>query len=312
MSRVTPPAVSALGGGRWWRYRQKVTPYLFISPFYILFFIFFLGPTIFAFYISFQEWIGVGSWTFAGTANYLHLLKDRVFKTAVLNTIYYMVANALILIPLPLVLAVALNARKTYVKGILRTIFFSPYLTSPLAISLVFLTMFDWHYGLFNQILMQLGLIKEGINWVGSMEWCKIAVVIVLSWRWAGYNMVYFLAGLQTIPQELYEAAIVDGANDLQQFFFITIPLLRPVLLFVGIVSTIGASQVFDEPTMLTGPQQQLGSPGFSSLSMAQEIYREAFLKLNFGYAAAMAVLMFIALAGLSWLQFKFWRGGEY
>ncbi|MBI1881039.1 MAG: sugar ABC transporter permease, partial [Chloroflexi bacterium] len=126
-----------------------------------------------------------------------------------------------------------------------------------------------------------------------------------------GYNMVYFLAGLQAIPQELYEAATVDGAGEIQKFWYITIPMLRPVLLFVGIVSMIGASQIFDEPTMLTGPSQMLGSPGFSSLSLAQEIFREAFMNLNFGYASAIAVLLFVVLASLSWLQFRFMRGGE-
>jgi ABC-type sugar transport system permease subunit len=310
MSQMTLPVFSKQS--RRLRFWRNATPYVFISPFYILFFIFFLGPTLFAFYISFQNWTGVGSWTPAGFANYLKLPKDRVFVTSVLNTLYYMFANTLILIPVPLLLAIALNSRLTKARGLLRTIFFSPYLTAPVVISLVFLTMFDWHYGLFNQMLMSLGIIKEGINWTGSMDWVKVSVVIVLVWRWAGYNMVYFLAGLQTIPQDLYEAATVDGANDLQKFRYVTIPMLRPVLLFVGVVSTIGASQVFDEPTMLTGPSQMLGSPGFSSLSLAQEVYREAFMKLNFGYASAIAVLMFIVLATISWLQFKFWRGGQY
>ena len=148
-------------------------------------------------------------------------------------------------------------------------------------------------------------------NWTGSVEWVKIAVVIVLVWRWTGYNMVYFLAGLQTIPLELYEAASLDGAGELQKFWHITVPMLKPVLLFVGIVSTIGASQIFDEPTMLTGPSQMLGSPGFSSLSMAQEIFREGFMKFSFGYASAIAVLVFIVLGIASWFQFRVTRGGE-
>ncbi|MGQ0603610.1 MAG: carbohydrate ABC transporter permease, partial [Anaerolineales bacterium] len=296
------------GASRFW---QSAAPYLFVSPFFILFLVFFLGPTLFAFYISFQDWTGVGSWSWVGFSNYQKLFTDRIFLASVTNTLYYMVANTLILIPLPLLLAVALNSPLTRAKGILRTIYFSPYLTAPVVVSLVFLTMFDWHYGLFNQILMSLGLTEEGINWTGSMEWVKFAVVIVLVWRWTGYNMVYFLAGLQTIPQELYEAATVDGAGEFQKFWFITVPMLRPVLLFVGVVSTIGASQIFDEPTMLTGPSQMLGSPGFSSLSIAQEIFREAFMNFNFGYASAIAVLVFIVLAALSWLQFRLMRGGE-
>ena len=296
---------------RWARIRQKSVPYIFISPFYILFFIFFLGPTVAAFLMSFQEWTGVKSVNWIGFANYLQMFKDHVFQAAVLNTIFYVVVNTLILIPLPLLLAVALNARMTRAKGLLRTIFFSPYLTAPVAISLVFLTLFDWHYGLFNQVLKSLGLTADGINWTGSQEWVKVAVSIVLIWRWTGYNMVYFLAGLQTIPPELYEAATVDGADDPAKFFYITVPMLRPVLLFVGVVSTIGAAQIFDEPTMLTGPSQMLGSPGFSSLSLAQEIYREAFTKFNFGYAAAISVLLFIALSTISWLQFRFLRGGR-
>src|SRR5438105_2822054 len=116
---------------------------------------------------------------------------------------------------------------------------FKVQLTAPVAISLVFLTLFDWHYGLFNQTLKSLGLTAGGINWTGSQDWVKIAVSIVLLWRWTGYNMVYFLAGLQTIPPELYEAATVDGADDSAKFLYITLPMLRPVLLFIGIVSTI-------------------------------------------------------------------------
>lgn len=301
----------ATNGSRWARFQRQATPYLFVSPFFIVFLIFFLGPTLWALMISFQEWTGVNSSTWVGLRNYSHLLNDHIFQTAVTNTLFYMVVNTVFLIPIPLLLAVALNAKLTKAKGLLRTIFFSPYLTAPVAISLVFLTLFDWHYGLFNQVLKGLGLTVDGINWTGSMDWVKISVCIVLVWRWTGYNMVYFLAGLQSIPGELYEAATVDGASDIQKFFSITVPMLRPVLLFVGVVSTIGASQIFDEPTMLTGPSQMLGAPGFSSLSIAQEIYREGFMNFNFGYASAISVLLFLALSTVSWLQFRFLRGGR-
>ncbi len=309
MSSVT--LTKATTSSRWARFQRKATPYLFVSPFFILFLVFFLGPTLWALVISFQEWTGVNSTIWVGLQNYAHLLKDRVFQTSVTNTLVYMLVNTLFLIPVPLLLAVALNAKLTRAKGLLRTIFFSPYLTAPVAISLVFLTLFDWHYGLLNQVLKSIGLTVDGINWTGSIDWVKIAVCIVLVWRWTGYNMVYFLAGLQTIPEELYEAATVDGANDVQKFFSITVPMLRPVLLFVGVVSTIGASQIFDEPTMLTGPSQMLGAPGFSSLSIAQEIYREGFMNFNFGYASSISVLLFLALSTISWLQFRFLRGGR-
>src|SRR5258708_39866196 len=195
--QVTPSVVH----NRWARIRQKAVPYVFISPFFILFLIFFLGPTASAFVMSFQEWTGVKSANWTGFTNYLQMFKDKVFQAAVANTIFYVLINTMILIPLPLLLAVALNARMTKAKGTLRAIFFSPYLTAPVAISLVFLTLFDWHYGLFNQVLKSLGLTADGINWPGSQEWVKIAVSLGLVWRWTGYNMVYFLAGLQTIPQ---------------------------------------------------------------------------------------------------------------
>ena len=311
MNQVTLPLASAAAKPKRIRSWRSIAPYVFIAPFFIVFLIFFLGPTLFAFYISLQNWTSVHSWTWVGLRNYQKLFTDRIFLASVSNSLYYIAANTLILLPLPLLLAVALNSRMTKAKPVLRAIYFSPYLTAPVAISLVFLTMFDWHYGLFNQILLSLGVVKEGINWTGSMDWVKLSVVIVLVWRWTGYNMIYFLAGLQTIPQELYEAATMDGAGEIQKFWNITLPMLRPVLLFVGIVSTIGASQIFDEPTMLTGPSQQLGSPGFSSLSLAQEIFREAFMRLNFGFASAIAVMLFIALAGLAWLQFRLMRGGK-
>ncbi|MBI1882537.1 MAG: sugar ABC transporter permease, partial [Chloroflexi bacterium] len=184
MSQATISSISAATRSGGTRLRQSITPYLFVSPFFILFVVFFLGPSLFAFYMSFQEWNSIRSWTPIGLDNYQKLFTDRIFQTSVINTIYYMLANTLILIPLSLLLAVALNSRLTKAKAILRTIYFAPYLTAPVVVGLVFLTMFDWHYGLFNQVLVSLGVVEEGINWTGSTEWVKFAVVIVLVWRW--------------------------------------------------------------------------------------------------------------------------------
>ncbi len=284
---------------RWWTRNQKrLAPFVFISPFYILFFVFFLGPSIFAFYLAFHEWTGLGAPKFVGLRNFLDLVEDRTFRQAVVNSAFYSGASLFVITPLSLLLAVALNSRFVRAKIVFRTIFFLPILTSTIAIALVFVLLYGTRYGLLNAPLVALDL--GPIDWLGSKVWSKIAVTGLILWRWVGFNMIYFLAGLQAIPQHLYEAAKVDGANQWQSFRFITVPMLRPVILFVAVIVLIGSAQIFDEPYILTE-----GGPAESSTSLAMYLYRVGLHFLSFGYASAIGAVFFIAIFAFSWMQLR-------
>jgi ABC-type sugar transport system permease subunit len=269
--------------GSWWeRHQRTLSPYLFIAPFYILFFVFFLGPVLFAILLSFQSWNGIDPMHFVGLD----------------NTAVYSGASLFVISPLSFLLAVALNAGMVRGKGLLRTIYFTPIVTSSVAIAIVFLVLYNQRSGLFNQVLSALG--SEPINWLGSRDWSKVAVLGLMTWRWMGFNAIYFLAGLQTIPVSLYEAAVVDGANQWQSFRHITIPMLRPVILFVAVIVLIGSAQIFEEPYMLTS-----GGPVDSSLSISNYLYRVGMQYLRLGYASSVGFLLFVIIFFFSWLQMR-------
>ncbi len=284
----------------WWqRNQRRLAPYFFIAPFYILFIVFFLGPGVFALYLSLHSWNGIGPLKFVGLSNFKELLTDTVFLKALRNTAFYSGTSLFVVTPISLLLAVALNARLVRFKDTLRTIYFTPIVTSSVAISIVFLVLYNQRSGLLNTVLGYLGI--DPINWLGSRQWSKLAVLGLVTWRWAGFNAIYFLAGLQTIPQTLYEAAMVDGANRWQMFWEITIPTLRPVLLFVAVIVLIGSAQIFEEPYMLTN-----GGPVDSSLSIANYLYRVGLSQyLRFGYASAIGFVMFALIFFFSWLQMR-------
>jgi ABC-type sugar transport system permease subunit len=284
----------------WWqRNQRRLAPYFFISPFYILFIIFFLGPGLFALYLSFHSWNGIDPLKFVGISNFGELLTDAVFLTSLRNTAFYSGTSLFVVTPISLVLAVALNARLVRLKDTLRTVYFTPIVTSSVAISIVFLVLYNHRSGLLNTALGHLGL--EPVNWLGSRQWSKFAVLGLVTWRWAGFNAIYFLAGLQTIPQTLYEAAMVDGANRWQTFWEITFPMLRPVMLFVAVIVLIGSAQIFEEPYMLTA-----GGPVNSSRSIAHYLYQVGLSQyLRFGYASAIGFVMFAIIFFFSWVQMR-------
>jgi ABC-type sugar transport system permease subunit len=283
----------------WWgRNQRRLAPYLFISPFYILFVIFFLGPVLFALYLSFQSWNGIDAITFAGLDNFVDLVQDPIFHKTLVNTAVYSGASLFVITPLSFLLALTLNASLVRGKGLLRTIYFTPIVTSSVAIAIVFLVLYNQRAGLVNQFLGLLGI--EPINWLGSRSWAKVSVLGLITWRWVGFNAIYFLAGLQTIPQSLYEAAMVDGANAWQTFWHITLPMLRPVILFVAVIVLIGSAQIFEEPYMLTG-----GGPVDASLSIANYLYRVGLHQLRLGYASSIGFSLFAVIFFSSWLQMR-------
>lgn len=293
-------AVSA--GGRKGLRQTQLAPYIFISPFFILFAIFFLFPTAFAMVLGFFKWAALGTPEFFGFRNYERLFTDKTFWQAVQNTAFYSGTSLFVIVPLALLQALALNAKALKFKTLWRVLYFAPIVTSTVAVSLVFRILYNREFGVINNLLITLG--TTPIDWMGSPEWSKIAVMGVVLWRWTGLLAVYFLAGLQSISEELYEAAAIDGANGIQRFFFITIPSLRPVILFVGVIVVIGSIQIFDDPQILTA-----GGPANSSLSIVQYMYIRGINDLLFGYASAVGMFLFIVIFTLSLLQFRLLRG---
>lgn len=284
----------------WWKkYELKMAPYLFISPFYILFAIFMVYPICFGLYLSLHEWSGVGDMVPIGFGNYLNLLKDRDFHQALYNTLWYIGASLVINLVFSLLLATVLNAAFVRGRKVFRTMYFLPIVTSVVAAAIVFTLFYDRDYGLFNLCRTALG--KAPLDWLGNPSLSKFAVIGLIAWRWTGFNMIYFLAGLQSIPQPLYEAALVDGAGPLQCFTKITLPLLKPIMLFVAVITLMGSIQIFEEPYILTG-----GGPADSSMSIVIYLFRTGMEYLNLGYAATIGFFLFGVTFVLSWMQVSF------
>ena len=281
--------------------QHKLAPYAFISPFYILFGFFFLAPSLLALVLSLFRWDGINDPRFVLARNYGRLVSDKVFAQVAANTAIYAIASLLIVLPLALVLAVLLNAKSLRFSNLWRALYFTPVVTSTVAITLVFQILYSRDTGLLNAPLIYLGL--EPIYWLGDRSWAKVAIIILITWRSTGLLTIYFLAGLQSIPEELYEAASIDGASMLQKFFRITIPMLRPIILFVSIIVLLSSIQIFDEPQILTG-----GGPANATMSVVQYLYERGYTRLRLGFASAVGTVLFATVFILSLLQLQ-WYG---
>lgn len=290
MSKLGTNTLKKLWENRW--------PYFFISPFYLIFAIFMVYPIVYSFYLSFFEWPGMGDKSFVGLENFQSLLFDPQFWISLKNTIILGIGYVPIMILMALIMASILNSKMIKCKGVFRTVYFMPVVTSLVVVALVFMSLYDTEYGLINYLLRLMGL--SGIPWLSSETWSKPSIMILLIWRWMGYNMVILLAGLQSIPQSVYESAKIDGANIVQVFLRITLPLMRPVILFCVILSTIGTFNLFSEPYILTN-----GGPADSSLTMGLYLYQNAFNYFQFGYASALAYIITGIVFVLSFLQLR-------
>lgn len=275
----------------------KNAPYYFLIPVIVIFSVFMIYPIIKSFLISFYEF-KAGEYIFVGLGNYINLAKDSIFHNALLNTFIYLIIQVPIMIFLSLLLAYLLDQALLKFKAIFRISVFLPAITSLVAYSLVFKLLLNNEYGLVNYLLNLVGL--EGVNWLNGPISSKISIMIAITWRWTGYNMIIMLAGLQRIPQEVYEASDIDGANRIQKFMMITLPLMKPIMLFSAITSTIGTLQLFDEPYILTN-----GGPDGATITVAHYLYNNGFRYIKFGYAAAISYILVIIIALLSYLQFK-------
>jgi lactose/L-arabinose transport system permease protein len=264
---------------------------LFVSPFFILFAIFGLFPIIFSFILGFTDWNGRGSLNFIGIENIKLLLQDKVFWQSMRNGLIIFLLYTPIQIILSLVLAVVLNSERVRGFRLFRTIIFMPYITNMVAAGYVFQLLMNTRSGLFNQMLGVFFL--PPVPWLDSPWGARVSLVIVVLWAWIGYHMIIMLAGLQTIPKDLPEAAAIDGANAVQSFFLITIPLMRPVILFSLVLSTIGSFNLFTELLSLF-PSTGGSGPLNSTLTPGLHIYNQAFGNFRFGYASAIAYTYFI------------------
>ncbi|RKL61749.1 sugar ABC transporter permease [Thermoanaerobacteraceae bacterium SP2] len=279
----------------------RTAPYYFLLPIIAVFCVFMIYPIISSFILSFQEF-KYGVYKFVGLKNYFIMFEDPVFKAAMLNTTTYLVIQVPIMVILALILANLLNQSYVKYKDFFRISIFMPAITALVAYSLVFKLLFHTDYGLINYLLKLIGL--NDIDWLNGPVSSKAAIIIAMTWRWTGYNMVIMIAGLQNIPNELYEASAIDGANGFQRLFKITVPLMKPIILFCTITSTIGTLQLFDESYILTG-----GGPDNATITVAHYLYNTGFRYLNFGYAAAISYVLVLIIAILSALQFKLIRG---
>ncbi|MDH4135696.1 MAG: sugar ABC transporter permease [Anaerolineae bacterium] len=279
--------------------------YIFISPFFILFLIFQFGPILFSIYLSVVNWKGLGAMEFVGLKNFTYLFGagGAAFRKSVLNGFILFFMYVPIMTFLAIVLAVILNSKK--IRGIktYRTLIFAPYVTSMIAAGFTFRLLLEQKGGLFNIALEALGL--PGIPWLESLWGARVSLCLLVVWGWLGYNMVIMLAGLQTIPRELAEAALIDGASPVQAFFRITIPLLRPVILFSVILSTMGSFGLFNELMALFYATRGSG-PMRATLTPVVHIYQVAFDNFRYGRASATAYVYFALIFVLAFLQNRY------
>ncbi|MEE1749386.1 MULTISPECIES: carbohydrate ABC transporter permease [unclassified Streptomyces] len=272
-------------------------PYLLIMPAVLGFAIFKAYPIVASLWISLTTGNGAGR-HFTGLDNYQRLLNDPLFWTALKNTALILVVQVPLMLGLALLVALGLDSTKVWLRPLWRLGVFVPSLTGLVAAGVMFSVILNRDAGLLNWVLSLFGI--DRVNWLGSPFWARVGVVLVITWHYTGYNAVIYLAGLQGIPQELYEAAKVDGAGPVRRFVSLTLPQLRPILLLTVVLSTIGTLQLFDEPYVLTG-----GGPDNATLTVTMYLYNNGFKYFDFGYASALAYALALIVAVLGFLQVR-------
>ena len=281
--------------------RYNLTGWVFLAPAALLIAVMSFYPMVRAFIISLQTGTGANM-RFAEPifSNYKRMMADKVFKQSIGNTFFYLIIQVPIMLVLAILLAQLLNNKDLKLKGFFRTCVFLPCATSLVSYALIFRSLFAQD-GLINSILVKLHILESGYNFLGNSASAKIVIIIALVWRWTGYNMVFYLSGLQNIEYSVYEAAKIDGANGWKTFWKITVPLLKPTIIMTFIMSINGTLQLFDESVNLTK-----GGPANSTITMSHYVYNTCFINVpNFGYASAMAFLIFIMVAVLAFINLK-------
>lgn len=277
---------------------KKRTPYYFIAPFFIAYLIFSVFPFLFSFIMSFTNWNGVNTPVFVGLDNYIRIFTvDMAARKAFFNTFFFLAVAIPIEVVLGLVVAMVIKDFIPKGKGAFQLFNFLPYLTAPVAVGLIFQFLFEWKFGTVNQVLGQLHL-QNDIYWLGTEWTSRFVVILIIIWRMFGYSMIILSAGLSTIPDDLYEAAELDGANWFQKQLRITLPLLKPIMGFVCIISLINGFQLFDDPYMLFASQagQPYGGPGNSVLTVMMHMFQASFKNFQMGYGASIAYTLFVII----------------
>ncbi|MFJ8622930.1 carbohydrate ABC transporter permease [Kitasatospora sp. NPDC093550] len=300
MTAATPPVPLAAGTARSRRaprWRRTAVPYLLLAPALLTFGVFKAYPVVDSLLLSFTTGSGAATHG-AGLANYRRLLDDPLFWTALRNTAEILVVQVPLMLTLAVLTAVGINSALVRWRSVWRLGVFMPSVTGLVATGVIFAFLLRADDGAVNRLLDAVGL--PTADWLGQPFWARMAVVLVLTWHYTGYNAVIYLAGLQSIPRELYEAAMVDGAGPLRRFTAITLPGLRPVLLFTLVLSTIGTLQLFDEPYVLTG-----GGPDNATLTVSMYLYQNGFRYFDFGYASAIAYALTLLVSVLGAVQMR-------
>ena len=283
----------------------------FVAPALGLILLFFVVPVVAGFLLAATDFdiYGIGDLStarFVGPGNFTALLHDPVFWKALGNTFYFVLVGGPLSVAVSLGAAMLVNARLVRFKGLFRTVYFAPVVTTMVAVAVVWRYLYHPRFGLLNQVLALVGL--PDVNWLGDPRWAMPAIILMAVWKNFGYNMIIFVAGLQSIPTTLYEAARVDGAGPWQQFRRITVPALRPMLAFVGIITMIGYFQLFTEPYVLTGGT---GGPLNATLSLVMYMYKQGFRWWNIGFAAAVALVLFLIILAGTLVQMRLQRERE-
>jgi len=298
------------------RMSPEMAPYVFLSPFVLLFLVFGVFPLLFSFYLAFQSWeptSGLEAMKFVGLDNFAFALQDDWFWKSLKNTGWLAIVSGvpqhLVAIPLAYFIHSSFQGLRNVVVGA----YFMPYITSTVAIAILFSSLFSTDYGLINVGLQMISHVpvlswfmpQNPVDWLNDPDNIKPAISMIVFWRYVGFNVVLYLAALQTIPKDIYEAATMDGAGRLQQFWFITLPSLKPMIFFGVTLSVIGGLQLFEEPFILTGGR---GGSDQAGMTTAIYLYRMAFDFNDFGAASAMSWLLFIVVALLTWMTNRLFR----
>ncbi|WP_373213209.1 carbohydrate ABC transporter permease [Ruminococcus sp. 5_1_39BFAA] len=289
---------------------RTVWPFVFLAPFCLCFLLFNLFPILYSFYMSTLDWAGYNEKVFVGLKNFVNIFtKDKLFWKSVLNTLRIGLVGFPIAIVLGLILAALLSNVKKF-KNALQTMNFLPYITTPVAIGMIFTFIFEEHVGILNKLIEFFG--GNAVNFVGTAKWAPLVISFMIIWRNTGYFMTMYLAGITSISDELYEAAKIDGASELQCFFKITVPLLKSVTTFLVITSTIYMFQMFDEANLLFTNQSSstVGGPEQSCLTIVWNFYNQAFGgNPRMGYASAMSCVLFVIIAVVSIIGLRIMNG---
>lgn len=309
MTTTLTPATATKATARRTRYghvqqgvRERLAPYAYVAPFFLLFFIFGLFPLLFTFYVALFDWDPIGEHTYVGLANFTELVNDPRFWGALRNTFSIWVLSTVPQLLLALGVAHVLNHVRLRAAMLFRMSVLVPYITSVAATTIVFAQLFDRDYGMLNWLLGLLGF--EHIDFTASVWGSHIMISTMVAWRWTGYNTLLYLATLQAVPRDLYEAAAVDGANSWKQFRHITIPALRPMIVFTVITSTIGGLQIFTEPLLANPIGGLTCGAARQCQTLSLFLYEQAFGRFHFGYGAAVAVALFVMVVIVSAINY--------